>query len=94
MTDSTVLLDPTSELGSSKRERLAPPGSLDGLTVGLLDIGKMRGDVFIEQLGKRLRERGIEVRHYAKPTSARVAPSAVTQAIARECNVVVEALAD
>ena len=32
--------DPTPETSPLKRARLAPPKSLDGLTVGLFDIGK------------------------------------------------------
>ena len=94
MNDNTVLLDPTAELSPSPRERLVPPASLDGLTVALLDIGKARGDVFIDQLGRRLDERGIAVRHYAKPTNTKVAPTGIAQSIVEECDVVVEALSD
>ena len=36
----TVVLDPTAELRPNKRERVARPESLNGLTVGLLDISK------------------------------------------------------
>lgn len=94
MKQPTILLDPSAEEGPARRQRLAPPASLDGLTVGLLDISKARGDIFIDQLGKQLEARGIRVKHYAKPTSAKVAPVPLTQTIASECAVVVEALAD
>ena len=43
----TSVLDPTSERRIVERERLVRPASLDGLTVGLLDISKRRGDVFL-----------------------------------------------
>ena len=46
----TVLLDPTSEQNPVSRERLTRPDRLAGLTVGLLDISKPRGDVFLDRL--------------------------------------------
>ena len=64
----TVLLDPTSERSPTIRPRLPRPERLDGLTIGILDIAKSRGDVFLHRLGDRLGERGIAVKHYAKPT--------------------------
>ena len=57
----TVLLDPTSERSPTIRPRLSRPESLDGLTVGILDIAKARGDVFLHRLGERLSERGIAI---------------------------------
>ena len=57
----TVLLDPTSERSPTRRPRLPRPEKLDGLTVGILDIAKARGDVFLKRLGERLGERGIAV---------------------------------
>ncbi len=94
MTEELILLDPTAETEAVKRERIAPPAALDGLTVGLLDIGKARGNVFLDQLEEGMAARGIKVRRYAKPTNTKVAPIGVAQAIAMECDVVVEALSD
>ncbi len=94
MKDIIWLLDPTAESKQVGRARLAPPASLDGLTVGLLDIGKPRGDVFIDRVEALMSERGLEVRRYAKPTNTKVAPVAIAQAIATECDIVVEALSD
>ena len=90
----TVLLDPTSERSPTFRPRLPRPERLDGLTIGILDIAKPRGDVFLHRLGERLGERGIAVRHYAKPTNTRVAPLPLRQQIAAEVNLVVEGLSD
>jgi hypothetical protein len=90
----TVLLDPTSERSPTLRPRLPRPDKLDGLTVGILDIAKPRGDVFLKRLGERLAERGIAVRHYAKPTNARPAPVPLQQQIATEVNLVIEGLSD
>ncbi len=94
MREAFTLLDPTAEREAAQRARLGPPPSLDGRTVALLDIGKARGDVFIDRLEERFAERGVAVRRYAKPTNTKVAPADVAQAIASECDVVVEALSD
>ncbi|MCH7743665.1 MAG: hypothetical protein IIB71_13495 [Proteobacteria bacterium] len=91
---STTLMDPTSELMPEHREPLPKPDSLDGLTVGLLDISKARGDIFIDRIEDLLVQRGIKTRRYKKPTFTRVAPTELTQQIATECDVVVESLAD
>ena len=90
----TVLLDPTSERTPTRRPRLKRPASLDGLTVGILDIAKARGDVFLKRLGERLGERGIAFKHYAKPTNTRVAPLPLQQQIATEVDMVIEGLSD
>ena len=90
----TVLLDPTSERSPTIRPRLPRPESLDGLTIGILDIAKSRGDVFLHRLGERISERGITVKHYAKPTNTRPAPLPLRQQIAGEVNLVIEGLSD
>jgi hypothetical protein len=89
-----VVLDPTGELEPGHRERVARPASLDGLTVGLLDISKPRGDVFLDRLGQLLAERGLAVQRYAKPTFTKNAPVDLRHEIATKCDVVIEALAD
>lgn len=94
MTDVTRMLDPTSEQSPAVRQRLAPPASLEGKTVALLDIGKSRGNVFIDRVEELMRERGLEVKRYAKPTNTKVAPVSLAQSIATECDIVVEALSD
>ena len=94
MTENRVLLDPTSESTAAKRQPLPRPKSLDGLTVGLLDISKARGDVFLDRLESKLVENGVTVERYAKPTFTRVAPVDLKQLISTQCDVVIEALAD
>ena len=89
-----VYLDPTSERSPAHRERTERPASLDGLTIGLLDISKARGDVFLDRLDMRLRERGLRVERFRKPTFAKPAPLDLRHQIATTCNVVIEALAD
>ncbi len=94
MTDTRTLLDPTSERSAVRRERLERPESLDGLTIGLLDISKARGDVFLDHITGKLTELGGAVKRFKKPTFARVAPTELKQRISTECAVVIEALAD
>jgi hypothetical protein len=94
MSESHVLLDPTSERAGVERALSARPGALDGLTVGVLDISKARGNVFLDRIAEQLGARGIEVRRYRKPTFTRPAPTALRQQIAAECQVVIEGLAD
>jgi hypothetical protein len=90
----TVLLDPTSEQSPTLRERLPRPERLRGLTVGLLDISKPRGDVFLDRIDARLTELGIIVKRYMKPTVAKPAPVPLRQQIVGEVNLVIEGLAD
>jgi len=86
--------DPTAETSPVKRARRAPPKSLEGLTIGLFDIGKARSDEFLNQVEQRFAERGLKVRRYAKPTNAKVAPVAVMQTVAAEADVVLIGLSD
>lgn len=90
----SAVLDPTSERKIVERERLARPSSLQGMTVGLLDISKPRGDVFLNRIEERLVGIGAEVKRYVKPTFAKPAPVDLRHKIATECQVVIEALAD
>jgi len=94
MTEPIVLLDPTSERSGAMRSRTAAPASLEGLTVGLLDISKGRGDKFLDRMEVLFGERGITVERFAKPTFAKKAPDDLAAAIAERCDIVVEALAD
>jgi hypothetical protein len=88
------LLDPTSERRPAGRERAARPRTLAGLTVGLLDISKPRGDVFLDRLEELLAARGVEVLRFRKPTFTKPAPSDLRREIRIKCDGVVEALAD
>lgn len=91
---SRVYLDPTSERAPTARARAARPASLAGLTVGLLDIAKPRGDVFLDRFQARLEAEGITVARFSKPTFTKPAPIDLRQEIAARCQAVIEALAD
>lgn len=91
---SRVLIDPTSEREATTRPLTPRPPSLDGKTVGLLDISKPRGDVFLDRLGERLAQQGIAVERFSKPTFTKPAPADLRREIETKCDVVIEALAD
>ncbi len=89
-----VILDPTSEKKMASRELLARPASISGQTIGLLDISKARGDVFLNQLELRLTATGAKVLRFRKPTFTKPAPVDLRHEIATKCTLVIEALAD
>ena len=91
---ASVILDPTNERTLAERTRTARPPSIVGLDVGLLDISKARGDVFLDRLEVLLTEAGANVRRYKKPTFTKPAPVDLRHEIASQCHVVIEALAD
>ena len=89
-----ILLDPTNERTLAERTRNPRPASIVGLDVGLLDISKARGDVFLDRLDVLLTEAGANVKRYKKPTFTKPAPVDLRHEIASQCHVVIEALAD
>lgn len=88
------LRDPTAETSAVKRARRAPPASLDGLTVGLFDIGKTRSDEFLNRIEQRLGERGIRSKRFGKPTNAKVASADIVERVVAEADVVLIGLSD
>ncbi len=90
----TVLLDPTSERQPAVRSRSPRLHGIEGRTVGLLDISKPRGDVFLDRLEELFSARGVEVLRFRKPTFAKPAPADLRHEIAIRCEGVIEALAD
>jgi hypothetical protein len=89
-----ILLDPTSERSLAIRARVPRLPTLAGKTVGLLDISKPRGNVFLDRLEARLRERGAVTLRFTKPTFTKPAPVDLRHEIATRCDAVIEALAD
>jgi hypothetical protein len=89
-----TVLDPTSERTPSERIKPARLESIEGRTIGLLDISKARGDVFLDRIEHKLAERGARVLRFAKPTFTKPAPVDLRHEIAEQCEAVVEALAD
>lgn len=94
MDKTKILMDPTAELSPAVRERLPRLDNLQGKRVGLLDISKARGDIFLNRIAEMLEQNGATVNRYQKPTFARIAPTKLKQKIVSECDVVIEGLAD
>ena len=89
-----IVLDPTNERAPAARQRLPRLATLSGVTVGLLDISKPRGDLFLNRIAERLTQAGAHVKRYKKPTFTKPAPVDLRHQIASECGAVIEALAD
>jgi hypothetical protein len=77
-----------------ERSLLPRPASLRGKTIGLLDISKPRGDVFLNRIEQRLTHLGANVLRFKKPTFAKPAPVDLRHEISTKCELVIEALAD
>lgn len=90
----SVLLDPTGERESAARPRAPRLSSVSGKTLGLLDISKPRGDVFLDRLSELLVARGARIERFLKPTFTKPAPLDLRQQIHAKCEAVIEALAD
>ncbi|NNF55298.1 MAG: hypothetical protein HKN03_12770 [Acidimicrobiales bacterium] len=90
----TVVLNPTAGKIAQGLAAAQRPVSLDGKVVGLLDISKARGNIFLDQLEAELTNRGLTVRRFSKPTFAKPAPVDLRHEIAASCDAVIEALAD
>ena len=88
-------LDPTDSV-AVPRKTAPRPSSLDGKVITLLDISKAKGDHLLDRLEELLRERTRPkaIIRRRKPTFARPAPDALREEIARETDVLIEALAD
>ena len=90
----TIVLDPTGERNPSDWQRSERPSEVAGLRVGLLDISKPRGDIFLDHVQNRLEAMGMSVERFRKPTFAKPAPADLRYEISTKCDVVIEALAD
>ncbi len=94
MIENILVRDPTSEAAPTQRLPVAPPKSLDGATIALLDITKFQSKVFLDFLDARLTEHGLKIKRYRKASNSKPAVPEIIQAIAKEADIVVEALAD
>lgn len=93
-TEGRLLLDPTSEREATTRTRAPRRRAFEGATVGLLDISKPRGNVFLDRIAELLTARGLRVERFSKPTFTKPAPADLRHEIATKCDMVIEALAD
>ena len=90
-----VILDPTDERVPVERQLTPRTGEITG-NVALLDISKPRGNVLIDQLESRLKERlpKVTFTRYAKPPYTKPAPADLRKEIRQNNRFVIEALAD
>lgn len=88
------LLDPTHEIQPAARPVAPRLATLEGQRIGLLDISKPRGDIFLDRIQEVVEARGAKVERFRKPTFTKNAPIDLRQEIAERCHAVVEALAD
>jgi hypothetical protein len=91
----TTLINPMNETPVSASTSPARLRSLQDKTIGLLDISKTGGNLFLDRLERLLRERFqvANVVRTAKPTFAKPAPPGIIEQL-RAMDAVVEALAD
>lgn len=89
------LLDPTDERVPIPRHITPRPEQIAG-TVGLLDISKEPGDVFLDRVAQLFAERlpGVQLNRYKKPAFGKPAPADLRDRIVEECDFVIEGLAD
>ena len=93
---NVILLNPLDQ-GDISAKYLAPRlDTLNGKTMGLLNIGKNGSDVFLQRVEELMCEEFdvAEVLHVNKPTFTRPAPEELIIQLANQCDFVVEGLAD
>ena len=94
---ATILINPRDEAQRAQRQAAPRLHSLSGKTIGLLDISKPGGNIFLDHLARLLTElHGVAaVIRETKPTFTRPAPDAVIERLLNaRCDAVIEALAD
>ena len=93
----TILINPLDETPRQLSKPAARLSSLAGKTIGLLDISKTGGSIFLDRLEQLLKERyrvALIVRAI-KPTFTKPAPETViAKFVDAKCDAVIEALAD
>ena len=91
------LVNPFDETPRFKSKPAPRLSSLAGKRIGLLDISKPGGSVFLDRIEYLLKERFAvaEVVRVMKPTFSKPAPDAIIQKLLdAKCDAVIEALAD
>ncbi len=87
------LIDPRNERTGAPPQPAPRLTSFAGKTIGLLDISKPGGNVFLDRLEMLLHQRSAKTLRVMKPTFAKPAPPDILEAL-RSADAVIEALAD
>ena len=93
----TILVNPFAENVTEAGVAAQRLTTLAGKTIGMLDISKPGGNVFLDRLESLLKERfgAGNVLRFTKPTFTKPAPDVLIRQIeASGCDAVIEALAD
>jgi hypothetical protein len=93
----TILINPLNESQREPRKAATKLSTLQGKTIGLLDISKPGGNYFLDHVERLLKAQyGVaNVIRAMKPTFTKPAPAAVIeQLVNARCDAVIEALAD
>ena len=88
------ILDPTAGEKSAAWKLAAGLDPTRALRVGLLDISKPQGDIFLDEVERCLVADGHSITRYRKPTTARPAIDELVREMAEHCDAAVVALAD
>jgi hypothetical protein len=94
MREAFEILDPTGGEEAPQWTLRTPMDPQRRGRVGLLDISKPQGDLYLDEVEKLLCARGFSVSRYRKPTMTRPATAELVREIAASCDAAVVALAD
>ena len=91
-----LFLDPTDKVERPQKAFAARLDTLEGKTIGLLDISKAKGAFFLDRVEEVLRQQyGVkDVLRRMKPTVTRPAPEPIKGELTEKCDAVIEALSD
>lgn len=91
-----MFLDPTDKVERTQKVFAPRLDTLEGKTVGLLDISKSKGVFFLDRVEEILRQQyGVkDVLRRMKPTVTRPAPQPIKAELTEKCDAVIEALSD
>jgi hypothetical protein len=91
-----MMLDPTDKVERGEKKLAPRLDTLEGKTLGLLDISKAKGNFFLDRVEEILREQyGVkEVLRRMKPAVARTAPEELKKELTEKCDALIEALSD
>ena len=91
-----LFLDPTDKVERPQKAFAARLDTLEGKTIGLLDISKAKGAFFLDRVEEVLRQQyGVkDVFRRMKPTVTRPAPEPIKAELTEKCDAVIEALSD
>lgn len=94
MPEPFIVLDPTLEVETTRRERAPRPSAFH--TVGLLDNGKPNSDKLLKKVAAMFETRysGVQINYYRKPGAYRPAPNALLDRVAEECDVAIVGIGD